>query len=61
MVVALFAKAGSNGGAFLLNDGTLVGNSLCGAHIADELFHWNRLELAGAESDWKWAGTRIGG
>lgn len=45
VVVALFAKAGSNSGAFFLDDGTLVGNRLRGAHITDELFHYRRTEL----------------
>jgi len=37
MIAALFTEAGANGGALLLNDGSLVGDSLCGANIADEL------------------------
>jgi hypothetical protein len=36
-VVALLAKAGTDGGALLLDDGALVGDGLCSADIADEL------------------------
>lgn len=40
MVAALFSEACSNGSALFLNDGSLVGNSLGGANVADELLHW---------------------
>jgi hypothetical protein len=36
-VVALLAEAGADGGALLLDDGTLIGDGLCSADIADEL------------------------
>ena len=39
-VVALLPKAGPDGGALLLDDGTLVGDGLGSTHIADELLHW---------------------
>lgn len=35
--MALLSKRGSNSGAFLLNDGPLVGNGLGRADIANEL------------------------
>lgn len=41
VVVALFAEAGTDGGALLLDDGPLVGDGLCGAHVADELLDWD--------------------
>lgn len=40
VIVALLAEAGSNGSAFLLNDGSLVGNGLGRTYIADELLHY---------------------
>lgn len=51
VVVTVFAKAGSNRSAFLLDDGTFVGDSLCGAHITDELFYWIVLQLVRWETD----------
>ena len=49
MVVALFAEAGTDGGALLLDDGPLVGDGLCGAHVADELLDWvERCQLVSA-------------
>lgn len=41
VVVALFAKAGPDCGALLLNDCSLVCNRLGGAHIADKLLDWS--------------------
>jgi hypothetical protein len=35
--VALLPEARANGGALLLHDGALVGDGLCGAHVAYEL------------------------
>lgn len=37
MVSAVFAKAGSNGSALLLNNGSFIGDRLGRAHVADEL------------------------
>jgi len=37
MVAAFFSEGGSNGSTFLLDNGPLVGDGLCGANIADEL------------------------
>ncbi len=35
--MALFPEACANGSALLLNNGSLVGDGLCGANVADEL------------------------
>ena len=40
MIVALLSEAGANGSALLLDDGSLIGDGLCGAHVADELLDW---------------------
>ena len=37
-VVALFTKASSDGSAFFLDDGSLVGNRFGRSNITDELF-----------------------
>lgn len=42
-VVALLPEAGANGGALLLDNGALVGDGLCGAHVANELLDWTPL------------------
>jgi hypothetical protein len=39
-IVAFFTEACPYGGAFLLDNGSFVGDGFCGAHIADELFDY---------------------
>jgi hypothetical protein len=45
-VVALFPKAGPNGGALLLHHRSLIGNRLRGPHIPNELLHYALLAHA---------------
>lgn len=62
-VVALFPKAGANGSAFLLDHGPFVGNRFGGAHITDELLHYESLATctpAGACIAWH-TGSHRGG
>lgn len=42
VIVTLLSEAGSNGGAFLLNDSSLVGDGLGRTNVADELLYCTR-------------------
>lgn len=52
MVIAVLPEASSDGGAFLLDDGSLVGDGLGRSYVADELLYCTQAESATPESRW---------
>lgn len=46
MIVALLTKAGTDRSTLLLDNGSLVGNRLGRANIADELFYYSTQNIS---------------
>lgn len=53
--MTLLPEACSDRCALLLNDGSLVGDGFGGAHVADELLHWQPVSIGYGSEHGSWS------